>query len=209
MKLIPAILILFIYNFSFGQSVGSKVSFVAVDGKTYTGSITAIRGDLYSIKYDGVDFKADLNSAQFKVIKPVAAPAPPMAVINPKSTDQPKVVHGNEPTKANLIAWMDKLIAKPASPGMDGAITYELKSFQLGTTRKWQYSDGGNPEKGHNTTIYPIKVHFVQKTHYRTRNSVIDRQCVFTSFKNAFGEWTFGYSSEPRIDKKYEEPSDM
>lgn len=122
---------------------------------------------------------------------------------------QVKVVQGAKPTQANLAAWMDKLIAKAASPGMDGAVTYEIMSFQLGSPRKWQYNDGGNPANGHNTTVYPVKVRFVQKTHYRTRTHVIDRQCVFTSFKDSFGSWTFGYSSVPHIDKTYDEPADM
>ena len=61
----------FILLFSFtlnAQSIGSKVSFTAVDGKYYTGSVTEVHGDKYKIKYDGFDFEAWLGSDQFKVV---------------------------------------------------------------------------------------------------------------------------------------------
>lgn len=49
------------------QQVGSKVSLVATDGKTYTGVITEVQGEKYKIKYDGFDFEAWLASNQFTV----------------------------------------------------------------------------------------------------------------------------------------------
>ncbi|MHB1177324.1 MAG: hypothetical protein ACYCZO_03240 [Daejeonella sp.] len=49
--------------------MGSKVSFAAGDGKSYTGTITQIQGEKYKIKYDGVDFEAWLLNDQFTVIK--------------------------------------------------------------------------------------------------------------------------------------------
>jgi hypothetical protein len=203
---------LFITLFSYGlfaQEIGSKVSFVAVDGKTYTGSIIGKNGDKFDIKYDTFDFKAVLKASQFKVINPEAAPAPPSNSQINKNPNAVKTTNNNVPNQSNLAAWMDQIIAKPAPANSDGAVTYEIKSFQVGTARKWQYNDGGNPANGHNTTVYPVKVRFIQKTHYRTRTYVIDRQCVFTSFKDSFGEWTFGYSSAPHIDKTYDEPADI
>ena len=193
------------------QKVGSKVSLVAVDGKKYTGTITEVQGDQYKIKYDGFDFEASLTAAQFTLVGPPAPPAPGTTVkAAPKQAVAAKpAVNGSKPTQQNLKAWMDKLIAKPASAGSDGAVTYELLSFELGTPRKWQYADGGNPSDGHNTIVYPVKAHFIQKTHYRTRTNVLDRQTVFTSFKDAFGNWTFGYGSTPHVDKKWEEAADM
>lgn len=52
------------------KNVGSEVSFAAVDGKTYTGTITQIQGDKYKVKYDNVDFEAWLTAPQFQVITP-------------------------------------------------------------------------------------------------------------------------------------------
>lgn len=193
------------------QKIGSKVSLVAVDGKKYTGTITEIQGETYKIKYDGFEFEASLTTAQFTVIKPPAPPAPnsPVKLSSKQATPVKSTANGNKPVQQNLQAWMDQMIAKPAQTGSDGAVTYELMSFQVGSPRKWQYSDGGNPSDGHNTTVYPVKVHFIQKTHYRTRTRILDRQTVFTSFKDAFGEWKFGYGSTPHIDKSYDAPADM
>ncbi len=196
---------------SIAQKIGSKVSLVAVDGKTYTGTITEVQGGIYKIKYDGFDFEASLSAGQFTLITPAPAPAPksPPAPGTQSAAAVKAVPNGSKPVQQNLQAWMDRMIAKPAQTGSDGAVTYEILSFAVGNPRKWQYSDGGNPSDGHNTTVYPVKVHFIQKTHYRTRTRVLDRQTVFTSFKDAFGEWKFGYSSTPHVDKSYDAPADI
>ncbi len=49
------------------QQIGSKVSFVATDGKTYTGVVKEIQGEKYKIKYDEFDFEAWLMNNQFTV----------------------------------------------------------------------------------------------------------------------------------------------
>lgn len=51
------------------QSVGSRVSFTAVDGKAYTGTIREINGTQYRIAYDGVNFEAWLSAGQFKLVQ--------------------------------------------------------------------------------------------------------------------------------------------
>ena len=48
--------------------VGSKVSFNAVDGKTYTGIIKDIQGNNYKVKYDGFDFESWLTKDQFTIV---------------------------------------------------------------------------------------------------------------------------------------------
>lgn len=58
-----------LYSSAMAQQVGSKVSFSATDGKTYTGIIKEVDGDKYKIKYDGFDFEAWLTSSQFSVIE--------------------------------------------------------------------------------------------------------------------------------------------
>ncbi len=212
MKSIAVFLLAFIFSTSsIAQKIGSRVSLVAIDGKTYTGTITEVQGETYKIKYDGFDFQALLSAAQFTVIIPALPPAPDSPV-NPRAKQAApvkSVSNGSKPLQQNLQVWMDKMIAKPAQTGSDGAVTYEILSFLVGSPRKWQYNDGGNPSDGHNTTVYPVKVHFIQKTHYRTRTRILDRQTVFTSFKDAFGEWKFGYGSTPHIDKSYDAPAGM
>lgn len=55
--------------------VGSKVSFVASDGKTYSGTIKEIQGDQYKIKYDAFDFETWLTKNQFTVVGGSTTPA--------------------------------------------------------------------------------------------------------------------------------------
>ena len=49
------------------QTIGSKVSLTAVDGKPYTGTIIDMQGGKYKIKYDGFDFDAWLSKEQFSL----------------------------------------------------------------------------------------------------------------------------------------------
>ena len=67
------------------QTIGSKVSLTAVDGKNYTGTITDIQGNKYKVKYDGVDFDAWLTTAQFTVTNANTQPVNP---INAQATQQ-------------------------------------------------------------------------------------------------------------------------
>src|SRR5665647_2397940 len=53
---------------SMSQTIGSKVSLIAVNGKPYTGTITDIQGGKYKIKYDGYDFDAWLIKEQFSLL---------------------------------------------------------------------------------------------------------------------------------------------
>jgi len=62
--------------------VGSKVSFVASDGKTYSGTIKEIQGDQYKIKYDAFDFETWLTKNQFTV---VGGSVTPQATMTPPS----------------------------------------------------------------------------------------------------------------------------
>lgn len=189
-----------IFTSGLAQRIGSKVSLHDDTGKNYTGTVTAIQGDKYKVKYDGFDFEAWLSTNQFTVND-----TPPTRTTTPT----PKNTNGNAPTQKDLEAWMDKYITKEAQPGLDGAITYQIMSFRVGSSRKWQFNDGGNPANGHNTIVYPIKLHYLKKTHYWTRTAVYDSDCGYTAFKNGFGEWNFGQNSDPEIEKSYDEPADI
>jgi hypothetical protein len=69
MKLLSTLYFLLLFSFfSSAQTVGSKVSFNAVDGKSYSGTVTQIQGNRYKISYDGYDYEAWLTSDQFRVV---------------------------------------------------------------------------------------------------------------------------------------------
>lgn len=75
------------------QQVGSKVSLLAADGKTYTGIIKETQADKYKVKYDGFDFEAWLTKDQFTVTEETPTqnneiPALPAAT-NPADTQVP------------------------------------------------------------------------------------------------------------------------
>lgn len=55
-------------NMPAAASVGSKVNLKDVSGKSYTGTVTEIKGNQYNIKYDGYDFNAWLRADQFNVV---------------------------------------------------------------------------------------------------------------------------------------------
>lgn len=68
------------------SGIGSKVSFVASDGKTYTGTIKDIQGDQYKIKYDAFEFETWLSKNQFTMITGNVAPPVYTAVPNAQVT---------------------------------------------------------------------------------------------------------------------------
>ncbi|MEP6677205.1 MAG: hypothetical protein ABJA78_18740 [Ferruginibacter sp.] len=51
------------------QTIGSKVSFKAVDGKNYTGTIKEVRSNQFRVRYDAVDFEAWLTASQFQLLQ--------------------------------------------------------------------------------------------------------------------------------------------
>ena len=68
------------------QSIGTKVTFPAVDGKTYTGVISQIQGYKYKIKYDGFNFESWLTRQQFTVVKTPGLVTAPSQQTQSKST---------------------------------------------------------------------------------------------------------------------------
>lgn len=86
---------------------------------------------------------------------------------------------------------------KPASPGYDeGAVTVEVSSLLIGSPRDWDgRRDSGSGERG--TKVWPVKVTYTDKTHYRTRTEVAEDWIrVMNFYVDAFGEWRSG-SEEP------------
>lgn len=96
---------------------------------------------------------------------------------------------------------------KAVAPGDEGAVTVEVASLAVGAPRTWDRSrDLGNGDLG--TKVYPTKVSFTKKTHWRTRTEVSEDWIrVVNFYVNAFGEWQAGseegiksgtYKSVPR-----------
>ena len=110
--------------------------------------------------------------------------------------EQTKVKNGMRPNAEVIkkITRCDKG-EKPASKGVDGAVTVDVTAVDFGAPRQWIYSRdiGGKP----GTTIYPVRVTYTVKTFYRNRTQV-DENWVRTInfYVNEFGEWQSG-SEEP------------
>lgn len=90
-----------------------------------------------------------------------------------------------------------RLGEKAAPKGYDGAVTIEIGAVQIGKPRQWDRlldTDGGVPGK---TTVYPVKVTYTEKTHYRGRTEVNENWIrIFNFFVNGFDEWQYG-STQP------------
>lgn len=82
---------------------------------------------------------------------------------------------------------------KPASKGYDGAVTVEIDSLRVGTSRPWDRlldKNGGTPGK---TLVHPVKVNYSVRTFYRTNTKLEDDWVViYNFFVNGFGEWQYG-----------------
>lgn len=91
MKLIfISILTIGVFTYSFAQTIGSKVSLTAVDGKTYTGIIKIFQGNNYRVKYDGFEFESWLTKDQFTIVNTTSTyqPAYKPAEQQPNNTSQ-------------------------------------------------------------------------------------------------------------------------
>lgn len=101
---------------------------------------------------------------------------------------------------------------KPAAPGYDGAATVDVLSMQVGRSRKWRFNAGtGGGDLGGgdaDTVVWPIKIEFTNKEHYRTSTTVWEGSIrIFNFFVNSFGEWQYGSAesvkrAETRIIQK-------
>ena len=86
---------------------------------------------------------------------------------------------------------------KPAAPGFDGAATVDVESIQVGKSRKWKFNGatgGGDLGGGDaDTIVWPIRIGFTNKEHYRTSTTVWEGSIrIFHFFVNSFGEWQYG-----------------
>jgi len=117
--------------------------------------------------------------------------------IQPCPVTQPAVKNGARPDPELL----KKLVRcskgeKAAEKGYDGAVTVDVAAVQIGEPRKWSPSrDSGNGKM--DTIVYPVKVTYSVRTHYRQRIAAEDNWIrILNYYVNAFGEWQHG-SEEP------------
>ena len=91
------------------------------------------------------------------------------------------------PSKTIIEEKLKALWERKADPGMDGAKTVTVHSVQIGEPRAWTRNDGNGGRYG--TKVYPAKVHWTLRTHYRTRTRVQERRWIMSCFKNTHGDW--------------------
>ena len=98
---------------------------------------------------------------------------------------------------------------KPASKGLDGAVTIDVSALQVGSPRLWDRlrdMGGGVPGK---TTVYPLKITYTEKTFYRAKTMVIDRVYILNYFVNGLGEWRYGSGEEIKSSGYRDIPRDQ
>lgn len=140
------------------------------------------------------------------VLTMVAAPTPVAAQVDPLvgrpilscPVDQPEARNGAAPDPELLKKIIRcKKGEKAAAAGYkEGAVTVEVTALRIGAPRPWSYrQDTGNGQK--DTVVYPVKVTYTERVHYRTRTEVSENWIrILNCYVNAFGEWQIG-SEEP------------
>lgn len=105
--------------------------------------------------------------------------------------EQTQVKNGARPNAELLKKVIRCLFERRAPAGVTGAKTVDITAFQIGAARKWRPLDdigSGNL----NTTVYPIKASWTEKTFYESFTQQIDSISIFNCYVNAVGEWECG-----------------
>lgn len=121
------------------------------------------------------------------------------------NADQPKKYKNGDSIPPELAKGLIQCLwEKPANPGMDGAVTVDIDSMDIGRPRTWVYQqDMGQGIADLNTRVWPIDVKWTWKTYYRTRTHVIVEEDIFNCYVNAFGKWSCGLGQRVKeISKK-------
>lgn len=118
------------------QTIGSKVSLTAVDGKNYTGVITDIQGGKYKVKYDGYDFDSWLTGSQFTVVNAT----PPIPNTQNRATGKFNVGDRVEVDKAGIGSWEKGTIMPFQKYDLKDGTTYRVRLDSH--ARNGMYLDG-------------------------------------------------------------------
>ncbi len=110
--------------------------------------------------------------------------------------EQKRVKNGTRPDPQLVGKLIRCIWEKPATTGMDGAVTMDLTPLQIGTPRRW------NPRRdlggSASTIVYPVKTTYTQKTFYRERTVVDEYTGVFNCSIDPVGEWKCGMAENKR-----------
>lgn len=128
-----------LYASSVAQTIGSKVSIVAVDGKTYSGLIKEIQGNKYKVRYEGYDFDAWLTANQFTVVN-TDPPAPVIQQKTANNNSKFKVGDRVEVDKAAINSWEKGTIMPFLKNDLDNGSTYRVRID--GMARNGMYLEG-------------------------------------------------------------------
>lgn len=85
---------------------------------------------------------------------------------------------------------------KAVPAGSEGAVTVSVESLKVAAPRPWSYrQDAGSGQEG--TQVYPVKVSYSVRTHYRAATEVEEGWVrILNFYVDGFGEWQIG-SEEP------------
>lgn len=85
---------------------------------------------------------------------------------------------------------------KGVPAGSEGAVTVSVESLKVAAPRPWSYrQDAGSGQEG--TQVYPVKVSYSVRTHYRAATEVEEGWVrILNFYVDGFGEWQIG-SEEP------------
>ena len=213
-----------------GYRKGVVIPFVAGDVfngySAESGYFARVRIDGWAA--EGIFCKTDDLRAESPTVAAPLEAAPSTAIVQPSSTAVVRHHDTADTVKADRVLMQCSLVQpparngdvpnvelltrvfrcqygeKPAAPGLDGAVTVEVESMQVGRSRKWIYAGGaGGGDLGGgdaDTVVWPIKITFTEKVHYRYSTTIsADAVRIFHFFVNGFGEWQYGSAESVRM----------
>jgi len=106
---------------------------------------------------------------------------------------QKPVKNGARPDPKVIDKVIRCLWERPAvRKGVDGAVTVDITSLQIGAPRKWILNGDIGTDGSLGTIVYPIKTTYTQKTFYRNHTSVDENVGTYNCYVSKFGEWRCG-----------------
>jgi hypothetical protein len=174
------------------QKIGSKVMLLADDGKTYSGTIKAIQGKKYKVKYDLSKSEVWLYSNQFIVTKKGIAPPETTNTTPQKAADKinnnpPEKSPGSKPTAEDITAALKASWERPQTTNQPKQTVtihdIKMRSSEIANL-KHQYD--GIPKE---TIVTNAKIDFTQYMFYSNETQHTRRIMTAWVFKDQFGEW--------------------
>jgi hypothetical protein len=169
---------------------------MADNGKTYTGTIRAIQGKKFKVKYDLSTSEAWLTRDQFMVTnKTTRVPAPGqnnnLQITNNNTGNDRNVVEqkspGGKPTNADITAALKATWEHPQSTNRERQ-TVTINDIKIASsekaTLKHQYD--GIPK---DALVTSVKIDFTQNAFYTNETQYTRRIMTALVYKDQFGDW--------------------